>query len=524
MMNFFLYGFTFLSLFKPLKILIRTGLESSEGRITPAILENNAKPSASLVGASGGAFCSAYSGIICNDTPKGYPISKLRQYKLENAWNPIYKKGFFGLIGSKNIEKTKKQSIIEAFTQEGIIQGVFFDWHLNGTQIIHPVKHEIQTDSYKFLQTMDMKIPMNLFSIFIINIIKWFSNNHINLLGKANTALFIDVHNKLWALFERDLPYEIIYDLDNQTISTGKRIWIENVQHVSGHAKKRWDPATCTTIIDTIDYDICKKKIIYNVLSGDFKQVLRTFEYSSNYIPFIHDFSLIQKNESKLFWVDSPFTFYHTSTDNLKFPIGLQKNEPTIFHVGEDIYIYPSGICIFHIAHTQETDNYIDIYTSIYENIHFAEDIKNIRGTYCCIRLIKKGEKKGNVKIYKNNDLKQYNLDFPVILETKKINSIKNQRKLVILRNIDYETNKMNGFIICHGLKIIKEFFLEKDISVLGEPVLTDTPFSKILLFFAKNDETNTTYLMKWDLYNNEIDKLPLDISFELGFHSIWIE
>lgn len=446
-----------------------------------------------------------------------------------DAWRTIHKRGFLGFIGINEIEKNKKQSIYNAFTKDGIIQGVFIDVDIEGNQIVIPIKHIIQTQK----QQWNFNFPTHILTTFIHIIFQTISFNRWNFLGTANTALFQDTQNRSYALYERDLPYEIIFDHKNHIISTGKRIQIPGIRTFSGHSKKRILPDTQEIVIDSIDYDVLKQQVIHNVISGDMKSVIRKTIYPALYHPVVHDFYLIGGNESKLCWVDSPFTIClpkdsnHTGYD---FPIGVDSSLPTFFHVGNETFYFERGIAIFHIAFVSETKESYNIYTSIYENLHFSGDIKNISGTYCCIRLDRKN---GDVKIFKNRDLISYNLDFPILYELTMKVSPKDtdiRKQLVILRNIDYETKKMNGFIICDRLQIVKKLIYNtKNISGLGEPIILNDGNIPYLLFFVEQirneldkTDSNHSFMMKWNLLTGELESLSINISMNIGFHSFW--
>jgi len=496
-----------------------------------------------------------------------------------NSWKPIHQKGFFGMIGIKDIEINKRHSIYDVFTKDGILQGVFIDNDKNNTQtlpivssefnasvssatplrpqIIHTVKHLIRTEKIKW----NIHFSSNFLTTMIFNFIRWITNNKINLLGTANTALFLDNNNKLYALFERDLPYELLFDYNTKQITTGKRKIIKNIQYFSGHSKKRVDNNNNnnnTIIIDSIENDVSKKRIIHNIISGDLKNVIKKTFFDSKYIPFVHDFYILNKDynnnyKPKLLWVDSPFSVCLNKNSLYKgynIPIGLDSNNPTFFHVDDEIYTLHKSICIFHIAYAEENDKYIDIYASVYDKLHFSEDIKNINGNYCCIRLYKNSQ---YAELIINNDLEKFNLDFPIMY-----------KNMIILRNI--ENNITNGFVICNKLQIVKNIIFENNFTLIGEPVVifddetlqtTSTTSSQFirfassatpqiiqtpyLLFFSQsisNSEFNVSelsaaplrlqeekknYLTKINLDNYEIDYLQINTTFNIGFHSIWI-
>ena len=498
------------------------------------------------------------------------------------SWRTIHKKGFFGWIGIPGIDKYKKQSIIETFTHNGFLQGIYLDVDSKGEQIIYPINQTIKTQKLELFQKTGIQIPNHYFSIFILYLLQCITKNRINLFGSANTALFQSSNRELYALFERDLPYKLNY-LDYQKKSNqsivSKRLWINGIQTFSGHSKKRFIDLK-TEVIDSLEYNIVKKTITHNVLSNDLKNVIRKTKYKSKYIPFVHDFFVLQNNNSNsnnetLFWVDSPFSFFPNSFLDFSFPIGLNKEKPTIFHVGKEEYIYEKGIALFHIALFTETETYYEIYTSIYEDLHFSQDIKQLKGIYVCIRLFKETllspasssefnrtipfsaplfsktllspasssefnrtipfsaplfSKTKKVEIIKNPLFENYNLDFPIIYNHKQKNS--NNKKQVILRNIDDKTKNINGFIICEELNIINSLFIHSNEThtnaCIGEHIVIEDGGEPYVLFIMesikKKDNEKNTFLGKWNIRTNNVEYYNVQFSFDSSFHSIWID
>jgi hypothetical protein len=434
-----------------------------------------------------------------------------------NSWKPIHQKGFFGMIGIQGITD-KKQSIYEIFTKDGILQGVFLDIDEKGEQLIHPISIPINTQK----RIWNIDFPSNILTTLFFNFIRYITCNKINLLGRANTSLMSMENNKIYALYERDLPYEIDIDFIEKKVSIGKRKWIDGIQYFSAHSKKRI--INNKKGVDSIEYNVLNKEVIHHIISEEGLKLLEKKTVKSQYMPFIHDFYLLQEN---LVWIDSPFTF--SVKKGFELPIGLDSEKPTFIHVGNDLYTLHKSIAIFHIAYVEETEKVIDIYTSIYKDLHFSEDIKKITGLYCCIRLYK-GSQYAELIISK--DLEKYNLDFPILCdnynifennlaksEVVRINDV--DHDYIILRNIDKETKQMNGFLVVKKLQIIKKYFLEKDQSLLGEPVILYDEKIPYLFFFIK--DTTKNYIMKINLLNDEIDKQEINTSFNMGFHSVWI-
>lgn len=420
------------------------------------------------------------------------------------AWKTMHIKGFFGMMGVHELVNQKRQTILEAFMKDGILQGVFIDEDEKGQQILVPIFEPVATQKHQWF-----RIPMNVFTVLVGSILQILSNNKINLLGAANTALLQDTRDRTYALFERDLPYELIINHDNYTVSTGPRKHIPGIRTFSGHSKKRCTHNQ-TQVVDSIEYDIAKQTLTHNVLSGDLQTLLSKNPYKSRYFPIVHDFYML---DDEICWVDSPFTLHRNKKQQYLWdiPMGLNRDLPTIFHVGNQSFVLdPPGIAIFHIALIIPSQESYDMYASVYENLHFADDIQNLSGTFCLIRLDRKS---GKVTMIQNPDLEPFNLDFPVLYEEDK----------VILRNIDDETKRVNGFVICNDqLDIVQQMFL-RDFSILGECVVIRDGEIPYVLFFTEEISTRQNHLMKWNLQNDMVEKMAMNTAFHSGFHSLFI-
>ena len=184
--------------------------------------------------------------------------------------------GFYGLIGP-DINIKNVNNIYELFTADGLIQGVFFE---NGN--LTYVKHFIRTDKLLY-EEKNGKIPKNnmnqiLFEIFNkVNLLP-------NLLGVANTALF-KINNKIYALYEREFPYELNIDFEQKIINTISKKNIKEIPHFSAHSK--FNPLKKT--IETIDYNILTNSVSYYELTTNFN-IIKHKKIKMKYIPIIHDF------------------------------------------------------------------------------------------------------------------------------------------------------------------------------------------------------------------------------------------
>jgi hypothetical protein len=316
-------------------------------------------------------------------------------------------------------------------------------------------------------------------------------------MGVANTA-FMKSNDRIFALFERDLPYEISVDHDKQTVNTLGKITTPSITHFSGHSRFENER------IKTMAYNVLEKKVEYREFDDDFI-LKRSIDFKTTYLPIIHDF--ITTDSNTVLFTDAPFKI----TTSFKNPVVFDMNQTTIFHIKKRNILYKidtnESIYIFHYGPVKETPTTLEFYAAAYENIDFSKI--DISGKYrkfnICLRT-------GKVAIDKNPDLEKYNLDFPVKCD-----------QYTLLRNLDMKNRRINGFLLCDGFSICDSFFFE-DRSFCGEPVIIDTiSGEKYMAVFAYNQTDNYLVLIRI-LETGQFDKdfieIPVHENIGPGFHS----
>ena len=380
------------------------------------------------------------------------------------------------------------------FTGNGNIQGVFFK---NGE--LTYVKRFIKTDKIAYEETYG-ELPKNLMMTALLMVlykVKMFPN----VLGLANTAI-ININSKHYALFEQDSPYLINIDYNNTTIETINKCDIKGIQHFSAHSKHNRE----LKLVETIDYDAVTGEASYYSLTEDFivknKKTIKT-----QYIPLVHDFASL---ENDIIFCDSPIQFHMNKNMFIKMPIQFHKNKPTYLHIIKkcDLTVktieIKESFYIFHYAEYKETPKTIELYASIYENIDYGEI--NIQGKYRKLIINKETNK---VSIEKNPELEKYSLEFPV----------QYGKYQILLRN---SNNSFDGFVVCDGLRIIKDFYFLEDLFIAGEPkVIRIESVSYLICFgYSSNDDG---YLLLINLQTYRVIKIDIGEQINIGFHSIFI-
>jgi len=396
--------------------------------------------------------------------------------------------GFYGLIGPDVIIHNKT-TLFDLFTGDGVIQGAFFE---NGQ--ITFVKHFIRTDKLNY-EYINGRIPENFFIKFTMMILSAL-NIMPNILGLANTAL-LNVNKKVYALYERDMPYLLDVNLENKTIQTIKKIHIKSLGSFSAHSKFSNDS------IETLDYHIVGNYVEYQKLNNQL-EFLQKVRVNTEYMPVVHDF-LSMKNS--IIITDSPILIENSAIFENKLPVCFDVKKPTIIHIinktdfSVEKYSTDQSFYIFHYATGRETDKQIEFFAPLYDNLDFND--LNIQGRYRKLTLHKTNK---TVTMEKSQNLENMNLDFPVQYEDK-----------IVLRKI--ENNIITGFVITKDLNIIKHIsFLNK--FICGEPAI----FKNILIFFANDFITKNSYLVLLNLDTYERTEIPIGNNMlSIGFHSLFL-
>lgn len=353
---------------------------------------------------------------------------------------------FFGMIGP-NVKIAT--SLYSLFTSNGILQGVF----LNDST---PVSHLIETERvHHHRQFGNDHIP-------------WFPHP-----GVANTAV-LSVDDKDYALFERDLPYEL--EISYPTVVTVGKVKAP-FHSLSAHT------TYTEPFIHSMTYSILHRTVSFLTLTKTFLPH-RIQTVKTTYVPLVHDF--LRHGDTHVF-TESPIEL------SLRhFPAYLAK-KPTYIHVVPDRYTSPESFFIFHYAQLFENETAYTLYAPAYDELFFNR--VDISGKYRRFILDKATR---TITVEKNPFLEAFNLDFPV-----------KWGKYVLLRNLFRQ--KINGFILCDGLEVVRTYWV--NVSVLGEPYIHEDT----LYCFASDVHV---YLLELDLVRGNQTLTLVELPGTLGFHS----
>ena len=402
--------------------------------------------------------------------PVKFELKKNIIYKLpENKKNIINNiNGFYGQIGPNPKYYNENYHLFEG---DGMIHGIFFD---NGN--LTYINHWIKTDKLIFENKLNFKIPISISTIkkkeilFLSFIYKFLELFKIvpNFMGTANTALWKN-NNKIYALHERDKPYEIDINFKNKNIKTIQKTDLKNIDFFTAHPRKDLHN------IYVASYDNFRP--IVRILKYDKKLSLKKYkDIHTKYNNIIHD---IMVTDNYIIFCDTPYQFNITQLLNGKTPFYFDKTQKNRFCiVSKDFEIIDYIDCnesffIFHYDNFFEDNNNI-YFTAIVRNNFdmdmLSSNVNNINYSKYRKFIINKKTKK--IIIEKKKEFENFNVDFPI--------SKDNITFLSIIEN----TFDIIGFLIVKDFKLIKKYIL-KDRKIYAEPSITEIDKKIYIVFFT---------------------------------------
>lgn len=433
---------------------------------------------------------------IAMTNPFGIPLRETRQPLVVPPTSPFRElNGFYGLIGP-DIKINNVQTLYDLFTGDGKIQGVFFQPNDSPTFVTHLVRTDklLYESSHgrfsKHIWMTPLYVLLNKVGILP------------NVLGLANTAL-LPVGQRLFALFERDFPYELKLDIENNRVYTVKKVYLPGLSHFSGHSKY------IRGVIHTVDYDVVWNRLHYVQLDSSFREHSK-HSFRTRYIPLIHDFAIL--SDGKVLVLDAPFVWdmFPPPLFPKDIPVIFDKTRPTYINLYDprenrlkQIACPAAPFYWFHLAHTEYQGGDLNIYAPMYDNVDFSS--LDLNGKYRQITI----KPSGQVVIKKNPLLEGLNLDFPIRLGD-----------YVVLRQV--ENRSICGFVVCRGLRIIRRIRMPLGRAFCGEPVVVDVGGQSHLLGFSY-DENQSGYVSLMSIWGDTYDEIPLRQKVSIGFHSVFI-
>jgi carotenoid cleavage dioxygenase-like enzyme len=441
-------------------------------------------------------------------SPVKTEINKNIIYELPKNKRNILKKinGFYGQIGPNPKFYNENYHL---FDGDGMIHGIFFD---NGN--LRYNNHWIKTDKFKFEKKFNFQIPISLgtlkkkeiiFFSFIYKFLEFFKIVP-NFMGTANTALWKN-NNKIYALHERDKPYEIDINFKNKNIRTLKKIDLEKIEYFTAHPKED------LYNIYVASYNNFQPKV--RILKYDKNLLLIKYkDISTKYNNIIHD---IIVTDNYIIFCDTPYQFNITQLLNDKIPFYFDRTQINRFCIVskdlEEIYYVDcnESFFIFHYDNFYEDINNIYFTAIIRNNFDIdmlSNNINNINYSKYRKFIINKKTKK--IIIEKKKIFENFNVDFPV-----------SNKKITVLSIIE-NTFDIVGYIIVKDFKLIKKNIL-KNRKIFAEPSIIEIDKEIYIVCFTYDKYFNS-YLYIYNYINNCNIEIKLGVKINKGFHSIFIK
>lgn len=348
--------------------------------------------------------------------------------------------------------------------------------------------------------------------------------------GTANTAL-LNWNNKIYALHEGDMPYELEINNKEFNISTKQRLFYPSIYSTTAHP-----------IIDNRmkriymygynNYDFLQGKFIFNAFDQNM-ELLKQQNISLINNGMTHDVGFVNKF---MIIPDMPLKYDVNRILKEQLPIYFDKeNGVTRFGIFDvidnkkpDWFYFKENFFIFHFSNVYKNLKGFDIFACVMDDLHMEDfvEVDNLNNENHIIRgelRLKKIEintKKNTTKIIENKYLQNLNVSFPYNLDFP-ITSIKNKDEVYCTI---FDSSK--GYI-CGYIKInLKNFeyskpkiFLFKDNEYgNSEPQPIIIKDKEYLITFTNNK--NDSFISLINMEKKKSYKIKIPTRIPPGFHS----
>ena len=434
-----------------------------------------------------------------------YVLPKEEQHIINNI------NGFYGQVGP-NPKYYSEKDDYHMFDGDGMIHGVFFE---NGN--ITYTNHWIKTDKFNYQNIFHSNLVLNIGSlyrlekIFLLLLYNFFYKLKLvpNMMGNANTALWYN-NNKLYALNERDNPYELKLDFNKKNIDTIKKINIKNTEYFTAHPKKINNEE-----IFIQSYSNFFPELKLSILDNNLK-LKKFITINTNYSGIVHDIGLTDHN---IIFCDIPYQFNLTRIYDRKIPFFFDKLKYNKFCIVSkdlcktDWYDCNESFFIFHYGDCSEDKDYI-YFNAVVHNEFNMESFSQLKNSnlpnYSKYRRFILDKKTKKVKIEKKREFEDINVEFPVKYGKFSVLSIFGD-------NID-----VIGFLIVNNFNILNKVYF-KNRKMYGEPVFFESNDQIYIMSYTYDDLLNN-YLYFYCINTEKSFEIKLDVPINKGFHSIFVK
>lgn len=493
--------------------------------------------------------------IICSCFSKFQNCRIIKEYKqfyLKDKFSPVLEektikvkhnkklfnhieKGVFYQIGSN--PKHVNDEDYHWFDGDGMVHSIFF----NENEVVYHNKW-VQT---KRLQTED-KWNKKMYLYFgelkgvkgLLQILKYSLLEMFGLVSKskgtANTAM-LNWNNRIFALHEGDMPYELNVDHDNYNISTINRIHFPSIYSMTAHPvvdKKR----NLLYMYGYNNYDFSNGQFIFNVFDKQFEMLsqknislinngmVHDVGYCGDYMiipdmPLKYDSSLILKEKLPMFF----------DKENGQTRFGIfdvkKQDEPKWVYFDENFFI-------FHFSRAYRRGNKFYVFACVMDELYMEDfvELKNIENKEHLLRgnirlkEIQIDLDKNTTKIVENQYLQhldigfKYNMDFPILS--------KKNKKEMYCTIFDASTGYIRGYVksTSSWFKYMKPkvFIFPDYMYANSEPQLVIIENKEYLISFVNKGDQSYCALINID--DKTIEKIEIPTRIPPGFHSMYLD
>jgi carotenoid cleavage dioxygenase-like enzyme len=440
---------------------------------------------------------------------------------------------FFGQIGS-NPQYIEDEDY-HWFDGDGMIHGVFFDRgkisYKNRWILTKRLQVERKWNKKMYIYFGELKGLKG-----IIQIIKFSIMDLLGFIpqsrGTANTSL-LKWKNRIFALHEGDMPYELYVDSNDHNITTGNRFHHPNIHSTTAHPIKD-NIREKLYLYGYNNYDFLCGKFIFNVFDRDMKflnqknislinnGMVHDVGFTGDEIiipdmPLKYDINRIMKEELPMY-----FDKENGITRFGVFNVSDSNSDPEWFYFCENFFV-------FHFADARKKSDKFEIFACVMDNLFMEDfvDVENLENEDHIIR--------GNIRLKKiildkttntttiitNQFLEKldvdffYNLDFPITSTMDK--------DCIYCTIFDAGLGYIKGYVKIKTTEFqerIPQLFLFPD-NMYGnsEPQITVIDNTEYLLSFT--NQNNQSFISLIDIENGKIENIEIPTRIPPGFHSI---
>ena len=352
--------------------------------------------------------------------------------------------------------------------------------------------------------------------------------------GTANTAM-LNWKNKVYALHEGDMPYELTIDYKNYNISTKNRLNYTNVYSTTAHP-----------IIDN------KRNVLYlygynNYDFSDGKFIFNTFSDNMTHISQ-HNISLINNGMTHdiaftgddIIIPDMPLKYDPSLMFQEKLPLYFdKKNGVTRFgvyniekHYQPHWFYFKENFFIFHFARAYRTIQEYVVFACVMDDLHMEDfvELKSmsnpqqiIRGQLRLKQLIL-NKYTNETSIVENPFLENLQLDFPYNLDFPIQSKI--TPRYIYCSIFDSSTGYIRGYVKIDTYYFDKSkptvFLFNDGLYGNSEPQIAIVDNKEYLITYTY--DSNKSYLSLINVEQKIINNIEIPTRIPPGFHSIFFK